>query len=666
MTQLHTNKLAQKYALQEDAYAAYQLHSEYSQYTKLFEREILSQTDELETQVTPGERVGDYVYYMRSEEGKNNAIYCRKKVGSDSEQILLDPNAELLKYDVVHIATMKINEDQSKLLVLLDKSESETFDVHVKEINEDKELPIEITGVSNAEWAPDGRSFFYTEPDHLKRPHKIYRHVIGTPRSQDELIFTETDDKFFLDIARTKDRKFMTINANSKNTSELRLLDPNTPGAKPILVMSKQPGTEFFLDHVESGFVMVMADENDSNYKIMRCDDADIGKMSKWENLLPSTDSVKIDDLDTFKNFLVVYERHNGEVKVRVLDLKTRESKYLPLPFSIGHVQPGSNLDSNSETLRFTFSGPITPEIVYDYHFSTGKLEVLKEVKLPKADGARKAFDPTEYVVRRVEVPSAGGVKVPMTLIHRKDLGASADTPTLLHAYGSYGHNLETPFDASHLPLLERGWCIAMAHVRGGGEMGRKWYHGGRVLNKKNSFDDLTNCVQWLFNERITSGEWLVGKSASAGGMPFAVLANENPGMFKALVLRAPFLDIVTTMCDETLPLTVHEYEEWGNPASKEVFDYMYSYDPYWNIRAQEYPHLFIRSSAIDARVPASNHLRYVAKLRATKTDDNQLLLRIDDTHGHFGDVTRKGSAKTAAEEFSFIYGALNIVPSRI
>lgn len=666
MTQLSTDRMAQKYAYEEDAYCSYKLSTSYAQYAKVFSKEIQTQVPSESSDIQVAERVGDYLYYTRHEAGQNHVIYCRKKGNDGAEQILLNPNAEMAKHERLSIATMKIDEAQSRLLVLMDKNESEVFDVIVKDLSNDSDLPVEITGITNAEWAPDGKSFFYTEPDRLKRPSKIYRHTIGTPRSQDTLIFEEADDQFFLDIARTKDRRYMTINSNSKTTSELHVLDPNSPNAKPQLVMTRNPGTEFFLDHTPSGFVMITADSNDFNYGIMYCKDSDIGAQKNWEKLIPASENVKIDDLDVYDNHIVVYERHNGAIKIRVFDMRTRQSKYIDLPSDIGHIQPGSNLDASSDVLRFTFSGPITPDIVYDYHLESGELKIVKQTKLSKAEGARKAFDPSQFEVRRVFVTSSGGAKVPMTLVHRKDLAPSRDTPTLLNAYGSYGHNVETPFDPTHLPLLERGWCIAMAHVRGGGELGRKWYQSGRVLNKKNTFEDLTNCVQYLFDQNITSGEWLVGKSASAGGMPFAVLANENPGMFKALVLRAPFVDVVNTMVDETLPLTVHEYDEWGNPKNKEIFEYMYSYDPYWNIRAQEYPHMFIKSSILDQRVPSANHVRYVAKLRATKTDKNQILLRLDTNYGHFGDASAKGSADSAGEEYSFIYDALNIVPDRL
>lgn len=668
LSQLASDKLAQKYSMDEDAYANHRLQVEYGQYAKVFAREINSQTpvEEDGGADSPAERIGEYLYFTRQENGQSHPTYLRKHSTTGQEEVLLDPTTEMSKFRRLNIATMKINEDQSKLLTLLDKNESELFDVHIKDMATGKEMPTEITGIVNAEWAPDGKSFFYTESDQLRRPHKIYRHTVGTPRSQDTLVFHESDDSFFLDIARTKDRRYMTINSNSKTTSELRILDPNTPGAEPQLVMSRQPGTEFFLDHIPAGFVMVTADANDANYNILFSKDADIGNLKSWEKLIPSVEDVKVDDLDVFTNHIVVYERHNGAIKVRVFDMNTRESKYIPLPSEIGHVQPGSNLDTTSKILRFTFSGPITPDIIYDYDLESGALTVVRETKLKKAEGARKAFDPEDYTVRRVMVPSSGGVEVPLTLVHRKGMAPSADNPTLLNAYGSYGHNLETPFDATNLPLLERGWCLAFAHVRGGGDLGRKWYQAGRVLHKKNTFEDLSNCVHWLFEQRITSGEWLVGKSASAGGMPFAVLANENPGMFKALVLRAPFVDILNTMTNESLPLTVHEFEEWGNPANKEVFEYMYSYDPYWNIRSQDYPHMLIKSSIIDARVPATNHIRYVAKLRANKTDKNELLLQIDSDFGHFGDVSSSGATSSAAQEFSFIYGALNIVPERI
>ena len=672
MTNIHEDKMAQDYLSAEDSFCRYRLQKEYAQYAKVFEKEIASQSENVFTE-TPAERVGDYLYYAKFDPVSNMTSYCRKKNAPNApEQVLLDV-AEMSKYlKKFNIGTMKVSGDQSRLMALLDTRMDETYDVLVKDLAKEEaglsgDLPVTLTGVCNAEWSPDGKSIFYTEPDERKRPYRIYRHTPGTLRSSDELIFEEKDDMFFVDVSRTKDRKYMCINSNSKNMSELRLFDPSNANAKPLLVMSKQKNTEFFLDHVQSGFIMVTADgATDANYRIMRCAEKDISNMKQWQELLPASPKIKIDDIDVFNEHIVVYERHQGALKIRVLDLNTLESKYIALPSEIGHIEPGSNLDADATTFRFTFSAPTTPGIVYDYHFKTGELEVIRTLTVPKAEGARQAFNSEDYTVRRVFVPSSGGASVPMTLVHRQGIQPSADTPTLITAYGAYGHNLDTPFDVALLPLLERGWCIALAHVRGGGELGLKWYHSGRVLQKKNTFEDLTNCIQWLFDERITSGQWLVGKAASAGGLPFAVLANEHPGMFKALVLKAPFLDVVNTMTDDALPLTIHEYDEWGNPNNKECFEYMYSYDPYWNLRAQEYPHMYIQSSALDIRVPCWNHSKYVAKLRSMKTDKNELLLRLDSDFGHFGDSSERGIAKTVGEEYSFIYGALNIVPSRL
>jgi oligopeptidase B len=677
MTQLHTDKLSQNYLAQEDFYAKEKMKNEYAQYSKVFAKEIMSQSLNQHMESVP-EVIGEFKYYVRQEEGKDMGLYCRKPISDGKEQILLDSNSLLNQHKQINIGSMKINSDQSKFMVLVDTKNSETFDILIRDCSSPSSnpsidhsdfssLPVEITGVSNAEWSPDGKSFFYSEPDSKSRPSKIFHHTIGTPRSQDKLIYSEDDDQFFVDVARTKDRKFITLNSNSKTTSELRILDPNNPNVAPTLVMSRQFGTEFFLDHIGTKFIIVTADtKTEANYKIMTCEDSDVGNMKKWEELVPSSADVKIDDLDIFGNFVVIYERHVGSPKIRVLNLKSLESKYVELPSEVGSIEPGSNLDPNAKTIRFTFSSPIIPGIVYDYHLESGELEERRRIEIPKAEGARKAFDPKDFTVKRVWVESSGNVKVPMTIVHRNGIHPSSDTPTILQAYGAYGHNLETGFDIAAIPLLERDWCIAFAHIRGGGEMGLKWHHNGRLINKRNSFQDLNNCAQWLFDQRITSPDWLVGKAASAGGLPFAVLANEKPGMFKALVLRAPFLDLINTMLDPNLPLTVHEYDEWGNPNHQDAFENMFSYDPYWNIRTQEYPHMYIQSSLIDIRVPCWNHARYVAKLRSIKTDKNEILLSLDSQNGHFGDSSINGVAQSAANELSFIHGALNIVPSRI
>lgn len=674
MTQLHSDRLAQRNLAEEDAYARIRLESEYGQYSKVFEREILSQSAGLTPASTIPEIIGDFAYYATYPNNNDMAVYCRKSTRTGEEQILVDTQALLNQHKHLSIGSVKLNADQSKIIILLDTDGSETFSVLVKDLSTNTSST-EISGISNAEWAPDGKSYYYTEPDTKKRPAKIYHHVIGTPRSQDHLIFSEDDDQFFVDVARTKDRKYMTINSNSKTTSEIRIVDASSPThAPPTLVMSKRVGTEFFLDHSEKhGFIIITAENSsssttsDANYKIMRCDDSDIGDMKKWEALLPASDTIKVDDLDVFENHLVIYERHNGAIKIRVFDMRSKESKYVPLEGEgIGQIEPGSNLDPASPTIRFTYSSPITAGVTYDYHLSSGQLEEKRRVVVGKAEGARSAFDPSSLTLKRVFVDSTNGAKVPLTLVHRHDIQPSADTPTLLLAYGAYGHNLETGFDATLLPLMERGWCIAYAHIRGGGELGLKWYHEGKLLKKRNSFDDLQACVQYLFDQRITAPAWLVGKAASAGGLPFAVMANEQPDTFKALLLRNPFVDVTTTMLDPSLPLTVHEYDEWGNPTQPDAFHNIFSYDPYYNLKPQPYPHMFIQSSAIDARVPCWNHARYVAKLRSLKTDKNDLLLTLDSTFGHFGDASSSGVAGTAAKEWSFIFSSLNIVPSRI
>lgn len=665
ITEMQTNKLAQKYVVDEDVYATNKLTTELGQYSRVFAREVLSQAS-MDLSPLP-EALGDYYYYARSVKDKPMNVYCRRKGSDGPEEILLDGNEELKNHQQLTVGTIKVNGDQNMVMALLDVNGEENFQVVIRDLSAGgKTKPVEITGICNAEWAPDGKSFYYTEPDNKRRPHRVFHHVIGTSRSQDKLVHEEKDDQFFVDVARTKDRRYLTINSNSKRSSELRILDAQNPNKSPELVMARQADTEFYLDHVDDGFYIVTADGADSNYKIMHANDNELTDMTTWKEVVSASPKIKIDDVDVLNGYLAIYERHEGLPKVRIFNTKTKQSTYVPFPSEFGQVDPGANLDPNGKTLRLTFTNPLIPGVVYDYHLETGQLQELRTLVVPKAEGARKRFDPADYEIRRVFVESTGDAKVPMTLVHRKGMQPSNDNPTLLTAYGAYGHNLETVFEAANLPLLERGFVIAFAHIRGGGDLGLQWHRAGRLLNKRNSFDDLQNCVQWLFDQKITNGQWLVGRAASAGGLPFAVLANENPGMFKALVLRAPFLDVITTMCDDTLPLTVHEYDEWGNPHQKEAFENIFSYDPYYNLRSQEYPHMYIQSSAMDVRVPAWNHARYVAKLRSLKTDDKMLLLKLETRYGHFGDGSLEGSSQAAGDEISFIYSALNIVPDRI
>lgn len=518
-------------------------------------------------------------------------------------------------------------------------------------------------------------------------------------------IYEEQDDGFFVDVSQTKDGKYVLINCNSKNTSEIYAVASDDALATPQCLRKREPGTAYFADHADDRFFIVTNADKAQNYKIavsmtatQPAGDEEHG--SEWETFLPESPDVKIEDVDLFRDYLVLYERVHSVPRIRVCNLKgdssaTAGSHFVPLPVKheICRISPGVNRDYTAHSVRFSISTPLVPEIVYDYDMATRDLQILKEISADsnqvkaatkasssKANaGSRSkasstsdqaAFNPELYTCQRLYVPSSTslGVEVPLTLVHRRDIELNGQNPTLLIGYGAYGTNLEAQFELEHLSLLERGWVIALAHARGGGELGLRWYHDGKGLNKRNTFDDYLSCANHLLDHQFTSPKRLAGKGVSAGGLVMGYMANEHPSLFQAMIMKVPFLDILETMQDPTLPLTVHEYEEWGNPSDPKVYDYIKSYAPCENMRPdQVYPSMFVTGSMNDMRVQFWEPVKWVYKLRQFKAkqkshDDKQLLLlKLSEDDGHFGGGGRLEQLQESAMEMAFLYQALKL-----
>lgn len=492
-----------------------------------------------------------------------------------------------------------------------------------------------------------------------------------------------------MDVSQTKDGKYILINCNSKNTSEIHALSSEDENAKPRLLRAREPNTAYFADHADDRFYIVTNADSAQNYKIVSSREP--SENETWETILPETLDVKIEDVDLFKDYLVLYERVESVPRIRVCHLSNprEENHFIPLPHEheICRISPGVNRDYKSHSVRFSISTPLMPEIVYDYDMQTQELHILKEISADshptkktsggrsRANSRRKdstgelSFDPELYTCQRVYVPSSTslGVQVPMTLIHRRDLERNGQNPTLLVGYGAYGTNLEADFELEHLSLLERGWVIALAHVRGGGELGLRWYHDGKGLSKRNTFDDYLSCTNHLLDQHYTNPKRLAGKGVSAGGLIMGYMANEHPSLFQAMIMKVPFLDILETMQDPNLPLTVHEYEEWGNPKDLKVYDYIRSYAPCENLRpGQVYPSMFVTGGMNDQRVQFWEPVKWVYKLRQlqAKQKDNEkrlLLLKLSEDEGHFGGGGRLEQLQENAMEMAFLYQALKL-----
>lgn len=539
-------------------------------------------------------------------------------------------------------------------------------------------------------------------------------------------IYEETDDSFFVDVSQTKDGKFILINCNSKTTSEIYALASDDVDAVPQLLRPREVDTSYFADHARDRFYIITNADRAANYKIVTArssrqeavgtsDTFDTsGTTNPWTTLLPEASDVKIDDVDLFQDYLVLYERVQSVPRIRVCHLHgsadAPSSVVVPLPVehAVCRISPGVNRDFAATRVRFSISTPLVPEIVYDYDMATHELHVLKEIAVdapparepkPKTTSGiktkttatrptrptetssdRRVFVPEEYTCERRFVPSHSslGVQVPMTLVHRRDVQLNGQNPTLLIGYGAYGTNLEAQFELEHVSLLERGWVIALAHTRGGGELGLRWYHDGKGLAKRNTFDDYVSCTHHLLDAHVTEPSRLAGKGVSAGGLVMGYVANTHPSLFQALVLKVPFLDILDTMQDASLPLTVHEYEEWGNPADPRVFDYIQSYAPCENMQLdQAYPSMLVTGSMNDQRVQFWEPVKWVYKLRelrrerlkrARKThsvvdndSDRLLLLKLSEDDGHFGGGGRLEQLQESAMEMAFLYQALKL-----
>lgn len=533
-------------------------------------------------------------------------------------------------------------------------------------------------------------------------------------------IYEEQDEAFFVDVSQTKDGAFVLINCNSKNMSEIRALPSSSMDAQPRLLRARDPGTAYFADHAGGRFFIVTNADRAANYKIATCASGEAAG-NDWDVLLPEQSDVKIEDVDLLNDYLVLYERVASVPRIRVCQFGATSSDdptswgvtdlhvvQVPEQHAIGRVTPGVNRDFTARSVRFSVSTPLEPEIVYDYDLAARALTVRKQAVIEASsiapasspywigehsDQNRLHFNPKEFTCHRSFVPSSGDAKVPLTLIHQRDLPLDGTNPALLVAYGAYGHNLEAEFTLEHLSLLERGWVIALAHVRGGGELGLRWYEDGKQLRKRHSFDDYIACARFLIERGVTSPEWLAGKGASAGGLIMGVAANEHPDLFRALVMKVPFVDILATMSDPTLPLTVHEYDEWGNPnagygddaAAATVRDYIRSYAPCENVRVdgqRAFPSMLVTGSMNDQRVQYWEPVKWVWKLRramaerarlaaSDKLNDNKatgkapraplLLLKMSEEDGHFGGGGRLEQLQESAMEMAFLYQALRL-----
>ncbi|MEZ5930762.1 MAG: S9 family peptidase [Alphaproteobacteria bacterium] len=621
-----------------------------------------------ETDLSVPVRIDSYLYYTRTEQGRQYPIYCRKAGSAEAEeQVLLDLNAEAEGLDYLSLGLFEVSPDHRLLAYTLDTDGSESFTLRFRDLESGRMLEDRIEGVSySLEWANDSRTVFYSVEDHTKRAWRLFRHELGQT-GQDTLVFEEPDALFRLRLAKTKDHAFLILSLASLETSECRLLDADRPAAAFRLVQARDRGHRYFVEHRE-GLLYILSNRDAPNSKLMTAP-ADRPEEPNWREMIGHDPGIMLNGLDMFEDFLVVYERRGGLRSIRVLDFDDDGEVSDGVPEVSAHevtfdepaytVSGGRNPMYGSRTLRFTYTSLTTPASVYDYDM------VTRERQLLKRQPVLGDFDVDDYESERLFVTAGDGAKIPVSLVYRKGLKQDGSSPCLLYGYGAYGASTDPGFSSHRLSLLDRGMVYAIAHIRGGQEMGRQWYDQGKFLNKKNTFSDFIAAGRALIDGGYTRSDRLAIMGGSAGGLLVGAVLNMAPDLMKAAIAKVPFVDVINTMLDESLPLTILEYEEWGNPQDRTYYDYIKSYSPYDNVEAKGYPQILVTAGLNDPRVHYWEPAKWTAKLRAAKTDGNRLLLRTNMGAGHGGASGRYDALKELAFDYAFILDALGVTAAR-
>ncbi|MFD2518892.1 S9 family peptidase [Salinimicrobium flavum] len=592
-----------------------------------------------------------YWYITRYKKGKDYPIYSRKKETLDApEEILFDVNEMAKGFDYYQLGGLNVSPDNKLIAFAVDTVSRRKYTIQIKNIETGEILPLKIENTSGGStWANDNKTLFYARKDEeTLRSDKIYKHCLGTDPEDDELVFYEEDETFHTYVYKSKSDKYVIIGSSSTLTSEYRFLDADHPEGEFRIVQPRIRGMEYSISHYEDFFYILTNKDGATNFRLMLAPVEDPGE-DNWVDVLPHRKEVLLEDIDLFKDFLVVSERRDGLNKIKVMRWDGTESYYIPFDNETYTAFTGTNPDFDTEILRYTYNSLSTPTQVVDFNMKTREKDVKKEQQV------LGDFNKENYISDRIWATARDGSKIPMTLVHRKGLKRDGSNPVLQYAYGSYGSTIDPYFSTVRLSLLDRGFIFVIAHIRGGEYLGRKWYEDGKLLKKLNTFTDFVDCSQHLINENYTSPQHLYASGGSAGGLLMGVVANIAPHLYNGIIATVPFVDVVTTMLDESIPLTTGEYDEWGNPNLKEFYHYMKSYSPYDNVVAQDYPNILVTTGLHDSQVQYWEPAKWVAKLRELKTDKNKLLFHTNMEAGHGGASGRFEALREVAEEYAFL-----------
>jgi len=604
-----------------------------------------------ETDLSVPYRLGSFWYYARTEQGKQYPIRCRRKGDRERqspdapEEILLDLNALAVGHPFLGLGGFDVSDDENLLAYSTDTTGFRQYTLQFKNLRTGETLPDKIEKVTDSAWAGDNRTTFYIVEDEAKRPARLYRHVLG--QSADELIYEEKDELYRIGISRSRSKDYLFLTSASSETSEVRILRASQPAGEFRLVSPRKDDLEYYLDHQGDRF-FIRTNDNAKNFRVMTAP-VDHPEKDHWTEFVPTRPGVTIEDIDLFRNHAVLHEKEGGLDKIRVIELATGADHRIEFPEPAYSAFGDTNPEFDSDRFRFRYQSFVTPQSVFDYDMTSHQRVLLKET--PVLGG----YDRSRYTTDRIWAKAADGTKIPISLVYRKGTKRNGKAPLLLNGYGAYGFALPITFSVSRVSLLDRGVTFAVAHIRGGGEIGEEWHDAGKLMAKKNTFTDFIDCAEHLIREKYTSKSRLVAQGGSAGGLLMGAITNLRPDLFHAISSHVPFVDVMNTMLDPSLPLTVGEYLEWGNPNEKPAYDYMKSYCPYTNIARKKYPAILIQTSLNDSQVMYWEPAKYVAKLRAHKTDDNVLLLKTNMGAGHGGASGRYDALKETAFELAFV-----------
>jgi oligopeptidase B len=593
-----------------------------------------------------------YYYITRYETGKDYPIYSRKKGSLESkEEIMFDCNEMAKGQSYFNLSGISISEDNKWAAFGVDLLSRRQYTIQIKNLETGEIFPVKIENTTGGStWASDNKTLFYTRNDiQTLRSDKIYKHTLGTDANADVVVFHEKDDTFNTFVYKEKSKKYLVIGSSSTLTSEYQILEAKNPNGNFRIFQKRTRGLEYSISHYGDSFYIVTNKDKATNFKLMKTPET-ATSAENWTDLIGHRKDVLLEGIDIFKDYLVVEERSNGLNKIQIRPWTGSGAYYLPFAIETYTAYTTTNIDFDTEILRYGYQSMATPSSIIDFNMRTQEKIVLKEQEVL---GGK--FDKNNYIEERIWANATDGTKVPISIVYRKGIQKDGKNPFLLYAYGSYGATMDPYFSSTRLSLLDRGFIYAIAHIRGGEDLGREWYENGKLLKKKNTFTDFVDCSKFVIAEKYTSAEHLYAEGGSAGGLLMGAIVNMAPELYNGVIAQVPFVDVITTMLDDTIPLTTGEYDEWGNPNEKKYYDYMLSYSPYDQVKAQAYPNMYVSTGLHDSQVQYWEPAKWVAKLRVLKTNDKQLFLDTNMDAGHGGASGRFEALKELAKEFAFL-----------